>query len=88
MEMNRIALQAEDIEPMTLENVIQESVPAPAQPAPKPRREAVVRYTLLVVIALMLGWLGYYVQSSLNELNSDLEKTHASLVTEGSLGPD
>jgi hypothetical protein len=88
MQINRSAFQAGVIEPMAIECAMQESAPASSQPAPESRREKGVRYALLAIIVLLLAWLGYSVQSSINEINSDMEKTHASMVTEGSLGPD
>jgi hypothetical protein len=88
MEINRIAIHAEEIEPMALESAIQQSATARPQPAPKSKHEAGVRYVLLAVIALSLGSLGFYVQNSIDEINSDLAKAHANMVTAGSLGPD
>jgi hypothetical protein len=88
IKINKIALQVEDIEPMVFERAVQQFAAARQQPMPKSRPQAKVRYALLAAIALLLGGLGYYVQSSINEINSDMEKIFASIVTEGSLGPD
>ena len=88
MELNKIALPAEDIEPMAFESTAPQSATAPSQPVPKSRHEAKVRVALLAVIALLLGLLGLYVQQSINVINSQLKEIHSSMVTEGSLGPD
>jgi len=88
MEMNKIAIQAEDIEPVAFESAVQQSVMARLQPVLKSRREEIARYTLLAVIALLLGSLSFYVENSINEINPDLAKAHANMVTAGSVGPD
>jgi hypothetical protein len=88
IKINKIALQVEDIEPMVFESALRQFATTRPQPMPKSRPQAAVRYALLAVIVLLLGGLGFYVQSSINEINSDMQKIFATIVTEGSLGPD
>jgi cell division protein FtsL len=88
VEINNIAVKAEDIEPMAFERATQQSATAPPQPVPKSKLEAGVRYAMLAVIALSLGWLGFYVQNSINQINSEIQQIYGNIVTQGSLGPD
>ena len=88
-EITNTSFQAEQIDPMLME------FEARKQPATvvqhrvsKPQPAAQVRYALLAAIALMLGGLGFYVLSSLHEIDSEIQQIYATIVTEGSLGPD
>jgi hypothetical protein len=88
MEINNIAVQAEAIKPMAFERATHRPVTTPPQPVLNSKCEAVMHYALLAVIVLSLGGLGWYVQSSINQLNFEIQQIYANLVTEGSLGPN
>jgi hypothetical protein len=88
LETNKITLQAEEIEPMASESARQQSAIAPPHPVPKSKREARLRYAMLAVIVLSLGWLGFYVQNSINQINSEIQQIYATIIPEGSPGPD
>jgi hypothetical protein len=87
MEINNIAVQAEAIRPMAFQRGTQPSATIPSQPALDSKCEAVVHYTMLLVIVLSLGGLGFYVQNSINQINSQLQQIYASIVPGGTLGP-
>ena len=88
VEINNIAVQATDSEPMAFKKVTQQPATAPPLPVLNSTCEVVMHYAMLAVIVLSLGGLGLYVQSSINQINSQLQQIFANLVTVGSLGPD
>jgi cell division protein FtsL len=87
VEINKIAVQAEIIKPMAREKATQQFAMIPPQSVINSKCEAVMHYTMLAVIVLSLGCLGLYVQSSINQIDSEIQQIYANLVTSGSLGP-
>jgi len=71
--------------PQTEEPAVVESkaieLEAPRKPSRCGRREAPARYGLLLLIALVLGWLALSVLSSINEINADIEAANAKLLS-------
>lgn len=72
MEITNVATQTEDVESMAVE------FNAPQTSEPRSRRDGPVRYALLIVIALLAGWLAYSILSSIHEINAQMEmiQTH------------
>ncbi len=81
-EITNVAVEAGEFDQMAIEKT------ARKQPTSKSKREARMRYALLAVIVLSLGWMGFFVQNSINQINLEIQQIYSSIVTEGSLGPD
>ena len=72
MEITNIAFEAKEVEPTAID---------PLQPVWESKVEAVVHYVLLAVIMLSLGCVCYYVRSSINQINDDMQQVYATIVT-------
>jgi hypothetical protein len=88
MEITNVAFEAEEVDPTAVETARQQWTPGPQQPARKSKLVARVRSVLLAVVIVLSGWLGYYVKSSINQINEDMLQIHARMVTTGELGPN
>ncbi len=80
-KVTKVALRAEDSEAMPIEFEPQQpSAAATGHPTPKSKREERARYALLLVIAVLAGWLGVFVHNAINDINANLESTRQNLL--------
>jgi hypothetical protein len=81
IEISNFAPMAEDGGAMDTESGARQLSTAAERPATaKPKREARVRYALLVIIALLAGALGAFVLNSLHQIDSEVDMIHANLL--------
>jgi hypothetical protein len=81
IEITNFAPHAEDGGAMDTESGARQLSAAAGRPTTaKPKREARVRYALLIVIALLAGGLGVFVHNALNVIDSNIEMTQTNIL--------
>lgn len=74
VEFTDVVRRAEDVQSASLEES-----DAPPQPAPGKRRDARLRYALLIGIALLSAWLALTIRNSYSEIDAELEMIRAKI---------
>lgn len=71
-----------DVIPETdyVESTAIEEFDRPEQPAPRAVRRRALDYAFLMTVLALLAWLTFSVQSSINEINAEIDAIRANIV--------
>jgi len=74
-EFTSVARRSEDVESTSIEEFDASPPPAPVKPG-----NARLRYALLIGIALSAAWLAFTINSSINEIDAEVQMIHEKLL--------